>query len=185
MRALRSQILWCAKAQWILLAAIIVSGGSFYAFAYRPQTNKLVALNSEINHRRQEISEHRVRTNDLPKITLENEQLQAHLNRIKEMPAHEDLPSFMGDLTRIGRQAALQNVNTAPAPLPKRLDQYCERSIALNFDGDFNGICSFLQNVEQLKRLIRVKALNIRTKDGKIGLGQVQVQMALNDYWAE
>ena len=47
----------------------------------------------------------------------------------------------------------------------------------------FLNACTFLRQTEEMQRLTRVRSISIRSKDGK--LGQVEVQMAMNIYFAE
>lgn len=182
MRTLQSQIRWCYKAQCVLAATTFVVLVSFYVFGYRPQTAKLASLEEEIRRREGEIQAHQSKTSTLPDVMKENVQLQKRLDRIKELPTQQDLPGFLGDLAVLCRQSMLRNVKHQPGA-PKRGEKYAELPITLSFEGDFLSVFSFLRNTEELRRLTRMRTLSMRTRDGKAG--QVQVQMAMNIYWAE
>ncbi len=66
---------------------------------------------------------------------------------------------------------------------PPCLELYSEIPITMNFEGDFSSVFGFLREMEAMPRLTRVKSLNIRTKDPKLGI--VDVNLAMNIYFSE
>jgi len=55
-RSLQNQIGWCARAQWVLAAAMVAMIGGFYLFEYRPATQKRTELRMQIDSKRNELT---------------------------------------------------------------------------------------------------------------------------------
>ena len=67
--------------------------------------------------------------------------------------------------------------------MPTRAEQVRELPIKLQFEGDFTSVYAFLRNVEEMPRMTRVRGMQIKSRD-RDASGQVQVQLAMNIYFA-
>lgn len=183
MRSLQTQAGMCARAQWLLAAALLLSGAGFYLFGYRPMSNQLRDLRMQSDAKQRQLGMDQSRANTLPAVKLEVDALQLRLERFdKKLPRNLDLGQFIKDLTQISQQASLRKLLVQPGG-SRRADLYSERPILLSFEGDFLSAYSFLRETETMQRLTRVRNLSIKSRDVK--LGQVEVQMALSIYSAE
>ena len=184
MRTLQTQAEWCARAQWVLGVTMVVMIVGFYAAAYRPNKEKLDGLEMQIAAKRRDLTSNRSRVQILPDVLLEVNRMRDRLERFdKKLPKAPELGPFINDITEVSHQTALRKWTVEPG-VPARTDLYAEWPISLKFEGDFNGVFSFLRQAEQMQRLTRVKGLKLKSADsGKSG--QVQVELSMNIYFSE
>jgi type IV pilus assembly protein PilO len=183
-RTLRTQAEWCARAQLVLGVGLIVLLTSFVAFVYRPNSSQLNNLQQQIADNRRDLSSKRTRVQILPDVMLAVNEMRNRLERFdKKLPKAPELGPFINDITEVSHQTALRKWTVEPG-VPARTDLYAEWPISLKFEGDFNGVFSFLRQAEQMQRLTRVKGLKLKSADsGKSG--QVQVELSMNIYFSE
>jgi len=99
-----------------------------------------------------------------------------------KMPKQADLPQFLGEVTQISRTASLRGLDSTHG-LPSSSDLFGELPIKLKFTGEFMNVVSFLRQVEGMNRLTRVRDIDIKSTDPKLGL--VEVELTMNIYFAE
>lgn len=184
MRSLQTQAEWCKRAQWVLGIALVVMVVVFYTFAYRPNSQRLSDLQSEIDAKRNQLSNNRTQVQVLPDVLIAVNQMRTRLEKFdKKLPGQPDLGPFINDITELSHQAALRKVEVNPG-VPQRNDSYAEWPISLKFEGDFVSAFSFLRKAEDMQRLTRVKNLKIRSTDAAKS-GTVQVELSMNIYFSE
>lgn len=183
MRTLESQIGWCNRAKWMMWTVLGLFVIGFYIFSYRPQQSMLAELRGERIAKQHELSMNQSRAMKLPIVALEVDRLRLDLERFnKRLPGQTELAQFLNDITTIGQQTSLRDLQYKPG-LPRRSQFFSEMPIAFDFKGDFMGVFSFLRQAEDMPRLTRVRNINIKTKDGK--LGHVDVKLLMNIYFLE
>jgi Tfp pilus assembly protein PilO len=185
MRSLQKQAEWCARVQWGLGMAVLVLVVGFYAAVYRPNRQRLDALNLQIDSSRQTLTGNRSRLQVLPEVNVAVAGMQSWLDQFdKTVPRLPEIGPFINDITEISHQAGLRKGWTVEPGVPTQSDSYREFPIALKFEGNFENVFSFLRQAELMKRLTRVKSLKVRSADaGKSG--QVQVELSMNIYFSE
>ena len=183
MRTLQSQIGWTAKAQWAMTAVMLGLGAAFYVLGYRPAVEKIAGQQAEYRAKAQKLQADQSRARLLPSVEADVEVLRQTLERFdKKMPRQQDLGQFIKEITQMSQQAALKKLAVNPG-VPRRSDQFSELPITLTFEGDFVNVFEFLRDVEQMKRLTRVRGLTVKNRDP--ALGQVEVQVGMNIYFSE
>ena len=186
MRTLQTQADWCARAQWVLGVAMAVMLVAFFVFAYRPNTEKLEALDMQIATKRRDLTSNRSRVQILPDVLLAVNEMRNRLERFdKKLPKAPELHAFINNITDVSNQAGLRNKWTVEPGVPLRADLYAEWPISLKFEGDFKNVFTFLRRAEEMQRLTRVKALRVHAIDASGKSGQVQVELSMNIYFAE
>ncbi len=184
MRTLRTQIMFCTRAQWVLGAGMALMLGLFFLFGYRQANNRLRDLRIDEDRKLNELSMGQARLQSLDTLELEVERLRLKLARFdKKLPRQQDLGAFMRDITLLSQQSSLRKWMVQPDPKPRRQDLFSELPIVLSFEGDFASVFAFLRQTEEMQRLTRVRSIRINSRDAK--LGQVEVQMAMSIYFAE
>jgi type IV pilus assembly protein PilO len=179
MRALQSQIVVCARAQWVLATAAVLLVGGFYLFGYRPATQELQGLQQQISSKERTLEVSRVRAADLPSVAREVDYLQMRLQRFdKKLPKQQDLDQFIRDVDRYSQDSALRNLVVQPGAV-RRHELFAELPITLRFQGDFTAVHAFLRQIEDMPRLTRVRSLQVRSRDGRTGLVDVELSTAI------
>jgi Tfp pilus assembly protein PilO len=180
MWTLQSQIGWVNRARWALAAAVVLLLAAFWFFGYRPQTAQLATLRRLIGNEERELAAGKTQTSILPTVAADVKNLQTRLQRAKSMPRQQELPAFIRDIWQLADQAALRKFYLTPG-VPAREERFNQLPVKLTFEGDFVSVYSFLKRSEEFQRLIRVRGLNVKSKDKQ---GQVGVQLTMNIYFA-
>ena len=183
MRSLQNQTKWFSRGQWVLGGTIVALAVGFYALGFRPLTHRLATLRFQIQQRQRDVVAGRNETKVLPDIAGEVQRLEARLDRShKSIPAQQELPQFIKDITQLSQQANLKKFKYEPG-VPTRGAQVRELPIKLQFEGDFTNVYAFLRNLEEMPRMTRVRGMQIRAKD-RDKSGVVQVHLSMNIYFA-
>jgi Tfp pilus assembly protein PilO len=183
MRSVRSQTAWCKRAQWSMTVFMVSLIAVFFVFGFRPATQRLTALRTDIVAKSQRLETNQGRAMMLPGLQVEVDRLRLRLERFnKKLPKTAELGEFIRDLTNVSQQYAIRKLIHQPGTV-RRLDLYGEIPITMSFEGDFASVFGFVRQLEEMQRLTRVKTINVRCKDGK--LGHVDVSMAMNIYFSE
>lgn len=183
MRSLRHQVEWYRRAQWFLgtgagLAAII-----FYFAGYRPAAHRLESMRIQTELRQRELDHSRVKASNIDILARELQKLQAQARAYdRQCPQRAEFGQFIKDIGQISQQLALQEWKYEQA-LPKRSDGYFEQPVILHFAGEFPRVASFLRRIEDMPRLTRVKRIEMKNRDTRSGV--VQVEMAMSIYYSE
>jgi len=185
MRSLQTQADWCNRAQWILGLTLAALCAMFYAFVFRPNSQKLSDLNEQIAVKHRDLTSNKTRVQILPDVVVAVSDMQSRLTEFdKKLPRQPDLGPFIHDITDLSDQSGVKNKWAVEPGMPTRNDGYDEWPIALKFEGDFLSACSFLRRSEAMQRLTRIKGLKMRSLDyGKSG--RVQVELSMNIYFLE
>lgn len=180
MRSLKSTISWYTKARWTLAASMLLSAVLFYVLAYRPQTTRLGAIEAGIRKTGAELAICQDETRALSGVAQDVERLKTRLKSFKTLPQQQELAQFTRDIAELGQQSNLKRFEHRQMAFV-RGERLNTLPITLTFEGDFVQVFSFLRHTEELQRLTRVPAMNIKAKDGS---GQVRVQMTMNLFFA-
>jgi Tfp pilus assembly protein PilO len=182
-RSLQAQIGLCARAQWVLAGAMIAMVGGFYLFEYRPAMQKRAELRMQIDAKRNELLASKTLTEGNADLALSVEKLKYQLGPFDmKMPKQADLGQFFREVTEISQSTRLRGWDITHGS-PSRSNLFGELPIKLKFTGEFLNVVSFLRQVEDMKRLTRVRDINIKTMNAK--LGHVEVELTMNIYFAE
>jgi Tfp pilus assembly protein PilO len=170
------------RAQWTMTVIMVSLLVLFLAFGFRPALLRQRDLQTQIELRKRELETSRTRAANFMVLTNEVRRLENQLLKFnKRLPRTMELPEFIQEMTQASQQAGLKPVFHPQAV--KRLDLYCEVPITLTFSGDFIGVFNFLRRLEGMQRLTRVKTLNLKAKDSK--LGQVEASLVMNIYFSD
>lgn len=164
-----------------LAGGLIAFALGFYLFVYRPVDHRSHVLSVLIEKERQELEISRQRASDLPRIAQENEELTLRVARSKRLPRLGEWAEFVREITHLSNQASLKKFSYKYGTA-RREALYAQLPIELEFEGEMPDVTRFLQNIEELPRLVRLRGINIKNRADRPGY--VQVQMALNTYFS-
>jgi Tfp pilus assembly protein PilO len=183
MRSLHSQIGWSTRLQWVLGVGLVVAVGVFYLAGYRPMNNRLETLRLQIQSKQRDLQQNQNRARNLPILAAQVRQMQGRVELYdRQFPKNPQLGEFLRDLTQISQQLSLGEWRYLHG-MSKRSDGFCEMPIGMCFQGDFLNVASFLRQVEELQRKTRIKKLNLKTRNEKTGM--VDVELTMNIYFSE
>ena len=181
--SLKDQTQLFAKLQWGVVAVMVAGLLGFYLLGYAPGQRRVAALKMQIDLKQRELATSRDKVRNLPILLHAVSQLDRQVEEYdRKFPRQLELGQFIKDLTRLCQQVSLKDWKYQPGA-PKRTEALQEMPIVMQFNGDFLSAANFLQQVETLQRLTRVKRLKIRQKDAKEGV--VDVEATVSIYFAE
>jgi Tfp pilus assembly protein PilO len=182
MRSVKSQSAWCVRAHWTLSGVMVGLIIVFFAFGFRPAWSRQRLLRDETERAKRELETSRSRAANFLVLASEVKRLENQLLKFnKRLPRTMELPEFINEMTQASQQCNLKPVYHPQAV--KKLDLYSEVPITMTFTGDFTSVFNFLRQMEGLQRLTRVKSLNLKSKDAK--LGQVEASLVMNIYYSD
>ena len=180
---LRNQVIWCERILYILAGGAALVLLAFYVLGYVPTTRRLEALQLQIQAKQREVQGNMDRSRTLPNLAKEVQSLEDRVRMYaRQFPRNPDLGNFIHDLTGISQRLSLGEWKLAPKT-PKRGESYFELPIMMQFEGEFINAKNFLHEVENMQRLTRVQKLQLKAKDLKSGV--VQVEVETNIYFSE
>jgi len=186
-RPLRMQEKRYRRTQWAIAGTFVVLLSCLYLFGHRPASARATAVAGEIQKREAELAAAEARARDLTVVETEVERLSARLERFdKRLPSQRnfvrELNAFTHDISQLAQQSSIKKINWVPGVI-RRSELFSEQPIMLSFEGDFLSVFTFLQQVESMPRLARVRKLTMTSKDSKVG--QVDVQASISLYFAD
>lgn len=180
---LRNQVIWCERILYILAGGAGLVLLAFYTLGFVPTSRRLEALKLQIESKQREVIDNQNRSSTLPNLAKEVQRLEESVRiYARQFPRDDELGNFIRDLTEISQRLSLGEWKLAPKT-PKRGESYFALPIAMQFEGDFINAKTFLRSVENMQRLTRVQKLQIKAKDLKSGV--VQVEVETNIYFSE
>jgi Tfp pilus assembly protein PilO len=166
-----------------MVGLMCFSAAMFYLTWWRPAHRIEEGLRASIERTEADLQQAKSQVANLPALKAEVYQLQATLEPFSHrVPQKAEIGPFMKEIANLGQQTAVHKITWQPGT-PRKLDGLTEMPVTMNFEGDFYSVYDFLKQAEEMPRLTRVRDLKIHTKDAK--LGQVEVQMAVNLYYAD
>jgi len=171
-----------AKAQYAMAGALLFGVALYFAFIYRPQSQRLADLNEQIDQRRTELDSDRTRTDRLPRVAIELQNLKTRLANFKKLPPEPQLGQFVHEIDQVSQRAGLAEPTVVPGATQTD-ELFSEQPIALTFRGDFSKVFNFIHQVEDMDRLTRVGDVSLKTIGDQPGA--VDVTMSVTIYYAE
>ncbi len=181
---LQSRIGWCARARVAMTVLLVLGGVAFYLMGYRPGMQMLHHLRSlgEAQHAEFLLNQEKVRL--LPAVQVDVMKLSNRVAEFeKKLSKQTDHAAFVHDVAAIGQRASLHKFTLLPGVLKRDTDSLNEQLLTLSFEGDFFNIFSFLRQIEDMQRLMRIKSVTVMSKDSSTG--QVELKMAMTVYFQE
>src|SRR4051794_20478702 len=106
MRTLQTQAEWCNRAQWVLGLSLGCMVVGFYAFIYRPNSQRLDDLRDQITTKQTSLIGNKARAEILPSVQNAVLQMQARLERFdKRIPSNPEPGAFINDITELSHQS--------------------------------------------------------------------------------
>jgi len=183
MPLLKTQIQWFSRIQQAVILGLLVTAIGFYAFAYRPETNRLQNLGVRIGQNERDLTAAQLQAKAMHQVQMDINGLTEKLADFKKLPANPgDLGQFEVEMATLSRRDKLHGWSVSWQGTPTHDEECYELPISLKFEGDFRDVYTFLCDMEDLSRLTRVKKLVMKSPASD---GSVQVEMMLDLYYSE
>ena len=146
-------------------ALSIAAAGVFWNFYAKPAQASVATREAELATIRADINRGLATARRLPEFRRQVEDLQAQLDRLRPvLPEEKDVADLLRRIQGMATQANLQIRGFKPQPVATRA-MYAEWPIALQLDGTYHNLGSFLERVSKFPRIINITGIHIKTKD--------------------
>ena len=170
-----------------LLTEQIISVGSalgivlLFIFAvHLPQKQGLSELEDQIQTQEEQLSQAKQKTSVLVPLNKRVETLQAAVAEFnKRLLDRSELGTCLEQIVAKLKSAQLISEEIRPES-PTSMPRYSELAVTIKFRGEFHNICVFLDNIEKITHLTRVKELKL--EGNRKGESQIGATMVLNIY---
>ena len=145
---------------------------------YLPQRRVIAETRAALAHTEAEVINNQDRAAQLPQLVAAVGSLRRQVDQFKPLRGKSDIERAMHEISSINTSTRLANYKYVMDP--ERSRPMCrEQPLKITFEADFVDAMSFIQKIEAMDRLTRVRELSIEKRDGAVG-GEVSVGMSLS-----
>lgn len=151
-----------AKVKWaVFAAALLVPALLFYFFFFKPQSEKIAALEKQVATATAELNKVKQAARDLPRHKQEFEAVQQQFEAMAVLlPKSQEIPDLLRNISDLGKGAGLDFLTFVPGQeTPK--DFYAEIPIDITIVGPYHNLGAFLDNVSKLERIVTVNNITM------------------------
>ena len=146
----------------MLPVIVAIVGGLYVWLFYLPTASQLEAQKAQQLQLQRRLSEVRAVAENLDKFQQEIETLERKLKvALRQLPDSKELPVLLTDVNTLGKNSGLEIKAFKPSPEVKR-DFYAEVPIEIQFNGKFQDIATFFDQVARLPRIVNVNKMAIK-----------------------
>ena len=148
-----------------LLITLILPLALFYNFYYTPKKEKEKNLVQTIESLEKEILKYEQiakKEKELEFIVKERRNFLAESQKI--LPTEKEIPILLNNIAQLAKKRGLKVLHFIPKPEIQK-NYYNEIPIELSFTGNFNNTFAFLNDVENLERLVNLVSIEISQQD--------------------
>ena len=145
----------------VFVAAFLIPALLFFFLFYKPQSEKIAALDKEVASATAELNKVKQAARDLPRHKQEFEATQQQFEALAVLlPKSQEIPSLLRNISDLGKGAGLDFLTFVPGQeAPK--DFYAEIPIDITIKGPYHNIGSFLDSVSKLERIVTVNNITM------------------------
>ena len=151
-----------AKVKWaVVAAAFLVPALLFFFLFFKPQSEKIAALEQQVATATTELNRVKKAARGLPRHKQEFEATQQQFEALAVLlPKSQEIPNLLRNISDLGKGAGLDFLTFVPGQeTPK--DFYAEIPIDITIKGPYHNLGSFLDNVSKLERIVTVNNITM------------------------
>jgi type IV pilus assembly protein PilO len=151
-----------AKVKWaVVAAAFLVPALLFFFLFFKPQSEKIAALEKQVASATAELNKVKRTARDLPRHKKEFAAIQQQFEAMAVLlPKSQEIPDLLRNISDLGKGAGLDFLTFVPGQeTPK--DFYAEIPIDITIVGPYHNLGSFLDNVSKLERIVTVNNITM------------------------
>ncbi|HEX3598547.1 MAG TPA: type 4a pilus biogenesis protein PilO [Lacipirellulaceae bacterium] len=143
----------------------VVCASTAYSFLHAPALNRIAETSAQIDELLQSVKnatvireQHRIVSAKLQEVTTRIANVQ------RRVPQNADAGEFLDQLSHVAKDEQLAIKEFHPEKQEAK-NGYAEMQVTLKGEGSFKGICAFMDRLNKLARLSKVKDLLLMTDD--------------------
>ena len=151
------------KTIFILVLSLLTLACLVY-FIAKPKWEEMKKLDSDYVKLQTELNGLTQMKNNLEKYRREYAQMQEQLQDIlKQLPESKDIPNLLRNITSVSEETRLKIKYFEPKEIRNK-EFYSELPFEIKFNGPFNSVASFFDDVRKLERLVNVTNFSLEAK---------------------
>ncbi len=171
-----------AKDSLIALGVLLVVVAVATFTVYLPQRSNLKQLQAEITSQKAALASDSNESSALPQLVRKVRSMKDRYSGFdRRLPKRKELGGFLREITGCLSLEQLSNELIEPGN-PTREELFHTLPIIMKFEGSYLSLAGFLQRIDKMERLTRVKSLNVENKPKEQDL---EIELQLNIYFTE
>jgi len=166
------------RVQKIMLAGLLMLIVAAYLVVYGPAASARASALGLAQTTQTQLEESLDRAAALDAVRAEVVRLERKLKRYRPLSKPQDLPTFHAQLSTLDDQVRVRKYNFQPGHAIVS-NGYREWPAQITFEADFQSTMAFLQKLEAIDRLTRVRSFKIDTVDSNDHLLSVRISLSL------
>jgi type IV pilus assembly protein PilO len=175
MAALEQRVIDMTTVQKIVIYVLTFSllCAGFYYFKYKPQTEKIQSLETDIKAQEMKLAE-------LKRAAEQAQVLEAEIARLEEefsklvslLPDQREIPGLLASVSKLAAESGLEQISFQPQP-EQMHEFYATIPVRLELIGSYHELGVFLDKVSKLDRIVKVDNLGLtrRKEPPKLQVG--------------
>lgn len=169
------------RAQKLILTGIVLAGvgylyffATFVPFGYRAMSAEKKELQGRYEQLSSDLNKARQTLSSMARVEREFAAIQAKYEAARQLlPEEKEVANLLRMVSLVGQQAGVDFELFRPMP-PVDRGYYMENPVDVKVTGDYHEIGSFLADVANLSRIVKVSNLNLIGRDAKDQTSTVQ-----------
>ena len=154
----------------------------FLPFNFPNQAERIDALKVDYEKKSTELARARATVADLPRFEAEYEQLHQRWSLAAELlPTDRQVAALLRKITLAAQQTGVRFVTFRPSG-PKNEQYYTEMPLQITVNGGYHQVGSFLAELANLRRIITVSNVKLKTNSGNDPLLTTAVEFTASAY---
>jgi len=150
----------------VVIALLIIIGGVFYQYMYKPKQKEITQLTSEFNKLRVENTEARKMEKELPNLEMNLQRLQFKLDAIKEiLPSEKEIETFLNQFYQTALKFNLKVLKYSKRPEASYEEFLIKVPMEVEARGQYQNLRRFFKELAGSTRIVNV--YNLKLKIGK------------------
>jgi len=144
----------------LLLASLPMAA---WRYVFEPRNQQIEAVREQISAKREKLDQLRSATEQIDDLGAEIERLShAVIHFERKLPAQREVEVILKEVWELAARHGL-NPRTIRTDEPVMNAHYAELPLRMTIDGDFDGLYSFLLDLEQLQRITRYRMRRLKS----------------------
>jgi type IV pilus assembly protein PilO len=150
-------------------------------FVFKPGSVEIADARGEIDARRQKLDQIQAMSRHINDMGPEIERLTQAINLFEaKVPAEKDVDVIVKQVSQLTSRHGLKSLSLR-AEKGSTASRYGEQPLKMKVQGDFTSYYSFLQDIERLARITRVRQMKlVKLKDSE---GQMEAEFTLSIFY--
>jgi len=146
----------------ILVVTVLILAGAFFFLVFKPKTQEIQTLRTDIANLESRIQTARIRAKKLKKLEEKERQVEAQFREaLQLLPNEKEIPSLLRGITQLGSDSNLEF--RLFQPKRERPEEfYYKLPVAVEVSGSYHDVAVFFDKVGRMKRIVNILDVSMK-----------------------